>query len=75
MFGRNKTIKDLCGNEYYLEEAKDIQGEFLEVSEVVNVDGKKMKTYLCDVGLPFNSSDDDLLDEIDDIKTKLSSLE
>ena len=24
---------------------KDIQGEFLEVSEVVNVDGKKMKTY------------------------------
>ena len=68
--GKSRIIQDLCGNRYYINEARDMQGTFLEVSEIVTVEGKEMKTYLCDIGLPFNSSDDDLLDEIDDLKSK-----
>ena len=66
----NRIISDLCGNRYYIEEAKDIEGIYLEVSEIVNVDGKYMKTYLCDVGQPFSASDDEILDDIDDLKSK-----
>ena len=68
---KNRIITDLCGNKYYVEEAKDINGVFLEVSEIVNVDGKEMKTYLCDIGLPISSPDDDILDDIDDLKAKI----
>ena len=67
----NRIISDLCGNRYYIEEAKDIEGIYLEVSEIVNVDGKDMKTYLCDVGQPFSAPDDEILDDIDDLKAKL----
>ena len=67
----NRIISDLCGNRYYIEEAKDIDGTYLEVSEIVNVDGKDMKTYLCDVGQPFSAPDDEILDDIDDLKAKL----
>ena len=67
---KNRIISDLCGNRYYIEEAKDIDGTYLEVSEIVNVDGKDMKTYLCDVGQPFSASDDEILDDIDDLKSK-----
>ena len=66
----NRIISDLCGNRYYIEEAKDIEGIYLEVSEIVNVDGKDMKTYLCDVGQPFSAPDDEILDDIDDLKSK-----
>ena len=51
-------------------QAKDMEGIYLEVSEIVNVDGKDMKTYLCDVGQPFSASDDEILDDIDDLKSK-----
>jgi len=67
---KNRIISDLCGNRYYIEEAKDIEGTFLEVSEIVKVDGKDMKTYLCDVGQPFSAPDDEILDDIDDLKSK-----
>lgn len=67
---KNRIISDLCGNRYYIEEAKDIEGTYLEVSEIVNVDGKDMKTYLCDVGHPFSAPDDEILDDIDDLKSK-----
>ena len=67
---KNRIISDLCGNRYYIEEAKDIDGTYLEVSEIVNVDGKEMKTYLCDVGQPFSAPDDEILDDIDDLKSK-----
>ena len=67
---KNRIISDLCGNRYYIEEAKDIEGVYLEVSEIVNVDGKDMKTYLCDVGQPFDAPDDEILDDIDDLKSK-----
>lgn len=67
---KNRIISDLCGNKYYIEETKDIEGVYLEVSEIVNVDGKEMKTYLCDVGQPFSASDDEILDDIDDLKSK-----
>lgn len=67
---KNRIISDLCGNRYYIEEAKDIEGTYLEVSEIVNVDGKDMKTYLCDVGQPFSALDDEILDDIDDLKSK-----
>ena len=66
----NRIISDLCGNRYYIEEAKDIEGTYLEISEIVNVDGKDMKTYLCDVGQPFSAPDDEILDDIDDLKSK-----
>ena len=66
----NRIISDLCGNRYYIEEAKDIEGTYLEVSEIVNVDGKDMKTYLCDIGQPFSAPDDEILDDIDDLKSK-----
>ena len=67
---KSRIISDLCDNRYYIEEAKDIEGIYLEVSEIVNVDGKDMKTYLCDVGQPFSASDDEILDDIDDLKSK-----
>ena len=67
---KNRIISDLCGNRYYIEEANDINGTYLEVSEIVNVDGKDMKTYLCDVGQPFSAPDDEILDDIDDLKSK-----
>jgi len=67
---KNRIISDLCGNRYYIEEANDINGTYLEVSEIVNVDGKDMKTYLCDVGQPFDAPDDEILDDIDDLKSK-----
>ena len=67
---KNRIISDVCGNRYYIEEAKDIEGVYLEVSEIVNVDGKDMKTYLCDVGQPFAAPDDEILDDIEDLKSK-----
>ncbi|HIJ15755.1 MAG TPA: hypothetical protein HA277_05055 [Methanosphaera sp.] len=67
---KNRIISDLCGNRYYIEEANDINGTYLEVSEIVSVDGKDMKTYLCDVGQPFDAPDDEILDDIDDLKSK-----
>ena len=67
---KNRIISDLCGNRYSIEEAKDIEGTYLEVSEIVNVDGKEMKTYLCDVGQPFSAPDNEILDDIDDLKSK-----
>ena len=66
----NRTIKDLCGNEYFIQEAKDKGGTYLEVHEVVNVDGKKMKTYLCELGMSLKDDDNEILDEIDDLKAK-----
>ena len=67
---KSRIISDLCGNRYYIEEERDIEGVFLEVSEIVTIDGKEMKTYLCDVGQPFSASDDEILDDIDDLKSK-----
>lgn len=67
---KNRIISDLCGNRYYIEEAKDIGGTYLEVSEIVNIDGRDMKTYLCDVGQPFSAPDDEILDDIDDLKSQ-----
>lgn len=67
---KNRIISDLCGNRYYIEEAKDIDGTYLEVSEIVNVDGNDMKTYLCDIGQSFSAPDDEILDDIDDLKSK-----
>ena len=67
---KNRIISDLCGNRYYIEEAKDIEGTYLEVSEIVNVDGKDMKTYICDVGQTCAGPDDEILDDIDDLKSK-----
>ena len=67
---KNRIISDLCGNRYYIEEAKDIGGTYLEVSEIVKIDGRDMKTYLCDVGQPFSAPDDEILDDIDDMKSQ-----
>ena len=67
---KNRIISDLCGNRYYIEEARDLDGTFLEVSEIVNVDGVDMKTYLCDVGQLFSAPDDEILDDIYDLKSK-----
>ena len=67
---KNRIISDLCGNRYYIEEAKDIDGTYLEVSEIVNVDGNDMKTYLCDIRQSFSAPDDEILDDIDDLKSK-----
>ena len=67
---KNRIISDLCGNRYYIEEAKDIDGTYLEVSEIVNVDGNDMKTYLCDIGQSCSAPDDEILDDIDDLKSK-----
>ena len=67
---KNRIISDLCGNRYYIEEAKDIDGTYLEVSEIVKVDGNDMKTYLCDIGQQFSAPDDEILDDIDDLKSK-----
>lgn len=67
---KSRIISDLCGNRYYIEEERDIEGVFLEVSEIVTIDGKEMKTYLCDVGQPFSATDDEILDDIDDLKSK-----
>ena len=67
---KSRSISDLCGKRYYIEEAKDIEGVFLEVSEIVTINGKEMKTYLCDVGQPFSAPDDEILDDIDDLKAK-----
>ena len=67
---KNRIISDLCGNRYYIEEAKDIDGTYLEVSEIVKVDGNNIKTYLCDIGQPFSAPDDEILDDIDDLKSK-----
>lgn len=67
---KKRIISDLCGNRYYIEEAKDIDGTYLEVSEIVKVDGNDMKTYLCDIGQPFSAPDDEILDDIDDLKSK-----
>lgn len=67
---KNRIISDLCGNRYYIEEAKDIDGTYIEVSEIVKVDGNDMKTYLCDIGQPFSAPDDEILDDIDDLKSK-----
>ena len=67
---KSRIISDLCGNRYYIEEERDIEGVFLEVSEIVTIDGKEMKTYLCDVGHPFSAPDDEILDDIYDLKAK-----
>lgn len=69
---KSRIISDLCGNRYYIEEAKDIEGTYLEVSEIVNVDGKDMKTYICDIEQPFSAPDDEILDDIDDLKSKFN---
>lgn len=68
---KSRIVKDLCGNEYYIEEAEDLQGKFLEVYEIVKINNTKMKTYLCDIGIDFNSDDNDILDEIDDMRDKI----
>jgi hypothetical protein len=67
---KGRTVKDLCGNEYYVEERKDVDGSYLEVSEVVIIDNKPMKTYLCDIDCTLNSNDDEILDEIDYLKSR-----
>ena len=69
---KSRVITDLCGNRYYVEEANDIDGTFLEVSEIVNIDGTDMKTYLCDVGQTLSSPDDEILEDIDDFRSKES---
>ena len=68
---KSRIISDLCGNKYYVEEARDLNGSYLEVSEIVDVNGQEMKTYLCDVGQPFDAPDNEILDDIDDLKEKL----
>lgn len=67
---KSRVITDLCGNRYYVEEARDFDGAFLEVSEIVNIDGTDMKTYLCDVGQTLASPDDEILEDIDDFRSK-----
>lgn len=67
---KGRTVKDLCGNEYYVEEKKDVDGSYLEVSEVVTIDNKPMKTYLCDIDCTLKSNDDEILDEIDYLKSR-----
>ena len=69
---KSRVITDLCGNRYYVEEANDIEGTFLEVSEIVSIDGTDMKTYLCDVGQTLSSPDDEILEDIDDFRSKES---
>lgn len=69
---KSRVITDLCGNRYYVEEANDIEGTFLEVSEIVNIDGTDMKTYLCDVDQTLSSPDDEILEDIDDFRSKES---
>ena len=69
---KNRTISDLLGNEYYLQEAKDINTKFLEVYEIITIDNTKHKTYLFDMDMDINEDVNNLLDEIDDIKSKLN---
>jgi hypothetical protein len=69
---KNRTISDLLGNEYYLQEANDINTRFLEVYEIVTIDNTKHKTYLFDMDMDINEDVNNLLDEIDDIKSRLN---
>lgn len=66
---RQKQIKDLCGNEYLIKETPDIYGgKVLEVYEIVDVEGKKMSSYLFEIEGRFDDDTNTLLDEIDDTK-------
>lgn len=69
---KNRTITDLLGNEYYLQEETDITGKYLEVYEVVTIDNVKHKTYLLDMDMDINEDVNNLLDEIDDIRERLN---
>ena len=69
---KSRTISDLLGNEYYLQEAKDINTRFLEVYEVITIDNTKHKTYIFDMDMDINEDVNNLLDEIDDIKERLN---
>ena len=69
---RSRTIKDLCGNAYLIKEENDLTSIFLEVYEIVNIDGKDHQTYLFDIDMSFDSPDDDILDEIDDVKDQVN---
>jgi hypothetical protein len=69
---RSRTIRDLCGNAYHIKEAQDLTSVFLEVYEIVNIDGKEHTVYLFDIDMSFDSPDDDILDEIDDVKDKVN---
>lgn len=67
---KQRIISDSNGNRYMIDEQKDSQGTYLEVSEIVSMEGKDTPKYLCDVGLDFNADDKDIIDDIDDIKSK-----
>lgn len=67
---KSRIISDLCGNRYYVEEQKDKQGSYLEVSEIVKIDGKDMKSYVCDIDQTINSDDNEILDDIAYLKSK-----
>ena len=57
---KNRTISDLLGNEYYLQEETDIKGKYLEVYEVVTIDNVKHKTYLLDMDMDMMLFDEDV---------------
>ena len=61
-----RIVKDLAGNRYFCEECEDINGKFLEVSEIVSAGGADMKVYLCDVEQPIDADEGEILDDIDD---------
>ena len=64
-----RIVKDLAGNRYFCEECEDINGRFLEVSEIVSAGGADIKTYLvylCDVEQPIDADEGEILDDIDD---------
>ena len=69
---KSRTISDLIGNEYYLQEARDLNTRYLEVYEIVTIENSKHKTYLFDIDMDINEDVNNILDEIDDIKSKLN---
>jgi hypothetical protein len=69
---KSRTISDLIGNEYYLQEARDLNTRYLEVYEIVTIENSRHKTYLFDIDMDINEDVNNILDEIDDIKSKLN---
>ena len=69
---KSRIVRDLCGNEYLVEEAHDLSGSFLEVYEVFDVDGVRSQSYLFDVDVPLHSQESDILDAIDDMREQLN---
>ena len=63
---KQRIVKDLAGNRYFCEECEDINGKFLEVSEIIRAGNGDVKVYICDIEQPIDADEGEILDDIDD---------